>query len=108
MTPRKNIQNYDLNGVNVAKNWHVAGGGTFVISYRLVALIKLVVFVCVCLFVFMCVRSHISHYNFVKCAPIVTKLDMVLTGYDIYMVEKYHRNRSNAKVKVTKNMKITV
>ena len=34
-------------------------------------------------------------YNFIKCGPIVTKLDMEVAGYDTCIVGKYHRNRSN-------------
>ena len=32
--------------------------------------------------VYMCVRNHISHHNFVKCGPIATTLGMVVAGYD--------------------------
>ena len=41
---------------------------------------------------------------FVKCGPIVTKLDMEVAGYDIYIIDKYHGNRSKDKViEIVKN-----
>ena len=36
----------------------------------------------------------ISDYNFVKCEPILIKLDMEVAGSDTCIVEKYHANRS--------------
>ena len=42
----------------------------------------------------MCVRSPILHNNFVKCGLIVAKLYMEVVMYDIYIVDKCHRNRS--------------
>ena len=42
----------------------------------------------------MCVRSPISHHNFVKWEPIVTRLYMVITEYDISIVYKYRWYRS--------------
>ena len=44
---------------------------------------------------------NISHCNFVICGPIVTKLDLEVAGYDACIVETYHWNRSNVKIKVT-------
>ena len=45
-----------------------------------------------CLYVYvsvlLCVRSPMSHYNSVKCLPIVAKLDMEVAGYDTCIVEK--------------------
>ena len=35
-----------------------------------------------CAFVHMCVHSPISHYDFAKCGPIITKLHMEVAGYD--------------------------
>ena len=58
-----------------------------------------------CLCMHMCVRSPISHCNFVKCEPIVTKLYMGVAGYDICIVEYYHGNRSQDKVKVIEIVK---
>ena len=58
---------------------------------------------CVC----MCVRSPISHYNFVKCGSIVTKLAMEVARYGTCIVEKYHWNRSKVNVKVTEIVKNT-
>ena len=37
--------------------------------------------VCGYVFVYMCVSSPISQYNFVKCGTIVTKLYIEITGY---------------------------
>ena len=37
--------------------------------------------VCGCVFVYLCVRSPISQYNFVKCGTIVTTLYIETTGY---------------------------
>ena len=36
----------------------------------------------VCLCAYMCVRSPVSHYDFVECGTIVTKLAMEVAGYD--------------------------
>ena len=38
MTSRKNIKNFDFNGVNVAKHWHVLIGEVFAISDCLVSI----------------------------------------------------------------------
>ena len=42
-------------------------------------------------YVYMCVRSHISHYIFVKWdrLPIIIKLNMGAPGYDTRIVEKF-------------------
>ena len=37
--------------------------------------------VCEYVFVYLCVRSPISQYDFVKCGIIVTKLYIEITGY---------------------------
>ena len=49
--------------------------------------------------VYMCVRNPISHHNFVKCGPILTKCHTELAGYDTCIVEKYHGNRSQVQVR---------
>ena len=36
----------------------------------------------------------IPRKSFVKCGPIVTKLDMEGAGYDTCIINKYHGNRS--------------
>ena len=60
----------------------------------------LVLSVCGCVCVYMCVRSHISHHNFVRCCPILTKRYMEITSYRICIYVKYHEYRLNVKVKV--------
>ena len=55
----------------------------------------MLVFVCVCVCVRLCMCPiPISDYNFVKCEPILIKLDMQVAGSDTCNVEKYHANRS--------------
>ena len=63
------------------------------------------VFMSVCAFVcvYMDVRSPIPRYDFVKCEPIATNLDIEVAGYDICMVEIYHGNMSKVKVLTSKN-----
>ena len=45
-------------------------------------LVVMLVFVRLC--VYMCVRSNISHYNFINCRPIVTKLYANITKAKIH------------------------
>ena len=69
-------------------------------SYRLYLSLVYPLHIClsVCLYVcwsvYLCVRSPISHYNFVKCGPIATKRDMEVAGYDTCIVEQYNGHRS--------------
>ena len=47
----------------------------------IVMLVFVCLFDCGYVFVYMCVRSQISQYYFVKCGTIVTKLYIEITGY---------------------------
>ena len=66
--------------------------------------------VSVFVYVYLCIRSHIhvhvSHYNFVKCGPIVMKLDMEVVEYDICIVMKYYVNRSKVTEIVKKHINV--
>ena len=72
-------------------------GEVFAISDCLVVIICNVgVCLSVCVSVYLCVRSPLSHYNFVKCGSIATKLDVEVAGYTC-IIKKYHGNRSKSR-----------